>query len=196
MPQPAVPSPAPILALLQGYGSLGLMTSVLVTPDGRTVEAEAAHGEGRAHAQHRLPAPHLARLCCAVGPIELLWRWASSIDATLGPLNCCPQGSGHPGSPLDRISSRQDLFSTGSPLDRISSRQPCCLQPWPTRSSSRQAGRQATHPPTHPPTHPRHRDEALAGVPEGQPHLHQPGGLHLRLDPRPGAQGEARRQRR
>ena len=30
---------------LQGYGSLGLMTSVLVTPDGRTVEAEAAHGE-------------------------------------------------------------------------------------------------------------------------------------------------------
>jgi len=29
----------------QGYGSLGLMTSVLVTPDGKTVEAEAAHGE-------------------------------------------------------------------------------------------------------------------------------------------------------
>jgi hypothetical protein len=29
----------------QGYGSLGLMTSVLVTPDGMTVEAEAAHGE-------------------------------------------------------------------------------------------------------------------------------------------------------
>ena len=29
----------------QGYGSLGLMTSVLVAPDGKTVEAEAAHGE-------------------------------------------------------------------------------------------------------------------------------------------------------
>lgn len=28
----------------KGYGSLGLMTSVLVTPDGKTVEAEAAHG--------------------------------------------------------------------------------------------------------------------------------------------------------
>ena len=28
----------------QGYGSLGLMTSVLLCPDGRTVEAEAAHG--------------------------------------------------------------------------------------------------------------------------------------------------------
>src|ERR1043166_3401454 len=30
----------------QGYGSLGLMTSVLLTPDGKTVEAEAAHGTG------------------------------------------------------------------------------------------------------------------------------------------------------
>ena len=28
----------------QGFGSLGLMTSVLLTPDGKTVEAEAAHG--------------------------------------------------------------------------------------------------------------------------------------------------------
>jgi len=28
----------------QGFGSLGLMTSVLMTPDGKTVEAEAAHG--------------------------------------------------------------------------------------------------------------------------------------------------------
>lgn len=36
----------------QGFGSLGLMTSVLMTPDGKTVEAEAAHGTvkiGRAH---------------------------------------------------------------------------------------------------------------------------------------------------
>jgi isocitrate dehydrogenase len=33
----------------QGYGSLGLMTSVLVTPDGRTVEAEAAHGTVTRH---------------------------------------------------------------------------------------------------------------------------------------------------
>src|SRR5437879_12830945 len=30
----------------QGFGSLGLMTSVLMTPDGQTVEAEAAHGTG------------------------------------------------------------------------------------------------------------------------------------------------------
>ena len=33
----------------QGYGSLGLMTSVLVTPDGRTMEAEAAHGTVTRH---------------------------------------------------------------------------------------------------------------------------------------------------
>jgi len=33
----------------QGYGSLGLMTSVLVTPDGKTIEAEAAHGTVTRH---------------------------------------------------------------------------------------------------------------------------------------------------
>jgi len=33
----------------QGYGSLGLMTSVLVTPDGKTLEAEAAHGTVTRH---------------------------------------------------------------------------------------------------------------------------------------------------
>jgi isocitrate dehydrogenase len=33
----------------QGYGSLGLMTSVLMTPDGNTVEAEAAHGTVTRH---------------------------------------------------------------------------------------------------------------------------------------------------
>eukprot|EP00879_Flechtneria_rotunda_P033412 GHRR01037001.1.p1 GENE.GHRR01037001.1~~GHRR01037001.1.p1 ORF type:complete len:415 (+),score=153.36 GHRR01037001.1:154-1398(+) len=35
--------------IAQGYGSLGLMTSVLVTPDGQTVEAEAAHGTVTRH---------------------------------------------------------------------------------------------------------------------------------------------------
>jgi isocitrate dehydrogenase len=33
----------------QGYGSLGLMTSVLTTPDGKVVEAEAAHGTVTRH---------------------------------------------------------------------------------------------------------------------------------------------------
>ena len=35
--------------LAQGYGSLGLMTSVLVAPDGKTIEAEAAHGTVTRH---------------------------------------------------------------------------------------------------------------------------------------------------
>lgn len=36
-------------SLSQGYGSLGMMTSVLICPDGRTVEAEAAHGTVTRH---------------------------------------------------------------------------------------------------------------------------------------------------
>ena len=35
--------------LAQGFGSLGLMTSVLITPDGKTLEAEAAHGTVTRH---------------------------------------------------------------------------------------------------------------------------------------------------
>jgi isocitrate dehydrogenase len=35
--------------LAQGFGSLGLMTSVLVTPDGKTIESEAAHGTVTRH---------------------------------------------------------------------------------------------------------------------------------------------------
>src|SRR5439155_142388 len=42
----------------QGFGSLGLMTSVLMTPDGRTVEAEAAHGTVTRHyRQHQQGKP-------------------------------------------------------------------------------------------------------------------------------------------
>lgn len=39
----------PSSSLLAGYGSLGMMTSVLVCPDGRTVESEAAHGTVTRH---------------------------------------------------------------------------------------------------------------------------------------------------
>src|SRR5262245_31554532 len=45
-------------AVAQGFGSLGLMTSVLVTPDGRTLEAEAAHGTVTRHyRQHQKGEP-------------------------------------------------------------------------------------------------------------------------------------------
>ena len=36
-------------SVAQGFGSLGLMTSVLMTPDGKTVESEAAHGTVTRH---------------------------------------------------------------------------------------------------------------------------------------------------
>ena len=38
----------------QGYGSLGLMTSVLLCPDGKTVEAEAAHGKAALSVYNKL----------------------------------------------------------------------------------------------------------------------------------------------
>lgn len=41
----------------QGYGSLGLMTSVLYTPDGKTVEAEAAHGTVTRHYREHQKVP-------------------------------------------------------------------------------------------------------------------------------------------
>jgi isocitrate dehydrogenase len=47
--------------LAQGFGSLGMMTSVLLTPDAKTVETEAAHGtvtrHYRQHQQARRPRP-------------------------------------------------------------------------------------------------------------------------------------------
>lgn len=48
----------------QGYGSLGLMTSVLITPDGQTVESEAAHGAPLPHTP-LCPSP-----CPALNPMR------------------------------------------------------------------------------------------------------------------------------
>ncbi len=63
----------------QGYGSLGLMTSVLMTPDGRTVEAEAAHGTVTRHyRQHQQGKP------TSTNPIASIFAWtvASSTAAS------------------------------------------------------------------------------------------------------------------
>lgn len=47
--------------LCQGFGSLGLMTSVLVCPDGKTIEAEAAHGTVTRHyREHQKVSRHLS----------------------------------------------------------------------------------------------------------------------------------------
>jgi isocitrate dehydrogenase len=58
----------------QGFGSLGLMTSVLMTPDGRTVEAEAAHGTVTRHyRQHQQGRP------TSTNPIASIFAWTRGL---------------------------------------------------------------------------------------------------------------------
>jgi isocitrate dehydrogenase len=58
----------------QGFGSLGLMTSVLMTPDGRTVEAEAAHGTVTRHyRQHQQGKP------TSTNPIASIFAWTQGL---------------------------------------------------------------------------------------------------------------------
>lgn len=58
----------------QGFGSLGLMTSVLMTPDGRTVEAEAAHGTVTRHyRQHQQGKP------TSTNPIASIYAWTRGL---------------------------------------------------------------------------------------------------------------------
>src|SRR5437764_3244553 len=58
----------------QGYGSLGLMTSVLMTPDGRTVEAEAAHGTVTRH--YRM---HQQGKSTSTNPIASIFTWTRGL---------------------------------------------------------------------------------------------------------------------
>ncbi|GGO04127.1 NADP-dependent isocitrate dehydrogenase [Microbispora bryophytorum] len=59
----------------QGFGSLGLMTSVLMTPDGRTVEAEAAHGTVTRHfRQHQQGKP------TSTNPIASIFAWTRGLQ--------------------------------------------------------------------------------------------------------------------
>ncbi len=58
----------------QGFGSLGLMTSVLVTPDGKTMEAEAAHGTVTRHfRQHQKGNP------TSTNPIASIYAWTRGL---------------------------------------------------------------------------------------------------------------------
>ncbi|HEX2160990.1 MAG TPA: NADP-dependent isocitrate dehydrogenase [Thermoleophilaceae bacterium] len=60
----------------QGFGSLGLMTSVLMTPDGKTVEAEAAHGTVTRHfRQHQQGKP------TSTNPIASIFAWTRALAA-------------------------------------------------------------------------------------------------------------------
>ena len=58
----------------QGFGSLGLMTSVLMTPDGRTVEAEAAHGTVTRHFRQ-----HQKGQETSTNPIASIFAWTRGL---------------------------------------------------------------------------------------------------------------------
>lgn len=59
----------------QGFGSLGLMTSVLMTPDGRTVEAEAAHGTVTRHyREHQKGNP------TSTNPVASIFAWTRGLE--------------------------------------------------------------------------------------------------------------------
>jgi len=61
-------------SVAQGYGSLGLMTSVLVTPDGQTMEAEAAHGTVTRHyREHQKGRP------TSTNPIASIFAWTRGL---------------------------------------------------------------------------------------------------------------------
>jgi len=69
----------------QGFGSLGLMTSVLMTPDGQTVEAEAAHGTVTRHYRmHRQGKP------TSTNPIASIFAWTGGLRHR-GKLDATPQ---------------------------------------------------------------------------------------------------------
>jgi isocitrate dehydrogenase len=71
----------------QGFGSLGLMKSVLMTPDGRTVEAEAAHGTVTRHfRQHQAGKP------TSTNPIASIYAWTGGLKHR-GTLDSTPEVS-------------------------------------------------------------------------------------------------------
>ncbi|MFE3848718.1 NADP-dependent isocitrate dehydrogenase [Flavobacterium sp. ZS1P70] len=59
----------------QGFGSLGLMASVLVTPDGKTVEAEAAHGTVTRHFRQ-----HQQGRATSTNPIASIFAWTRGLE--------------------------------------------------------------------------------------------------------------------
>ncbi|MGZ3787055.1 MAG: isocitrate dehydrogenase (NADP(+)) [Bacteriovorax sp.] len=80
----------------QGFGSLGLMTSVLITPDGKTMEAEAAHGTVTRH--YRM---HQQGKPTSTNPIASIFAWT--------------RGLGHRG----KLDNNQELIHFCDTLERV-----------------------------------------------------------------------------
>ena len=62
-------------SVAQGFGSLGLMTSVLITPDGKVMEAEAAHGTVTRHFRD-----HQAGKPTSTNPIASIFAWTRGLE--------------------------------------------------------------------------------------------------------------------
>ncbi|MBC7486002.1 MAG: NADP-dependent isocitrate dehydrogenase [Cytophagaceae bacterium] len=62
-------------SVAQGFGSLGLMTSVLITPDGKTMEAEAAHGTVTRHFRD-----HQAGKPTSTNPLASIFAWTRGLE--------------------------------------------------------------------------------------------------------------------
>ena len=80
----------------QGFGSLGLMTSVLITPDGKTVEAEAAHGTVTRHYRQ-----HQRGEKTSTNPVASIFAWT--------------QGLAHRG----KIDGTPDLVTFAGTLEKV-----------------------------------------------------------------------------
>jgi isocitrate dehydrogenase len=80
----------------QGYGSLGLMTSVLLAPDGKTMEAEAAHGTVTRH--YRM---HQQGKETSTNPIASIFAWT--------------RGLAHRG----KLDSNEDLITFSNTLEKV-----------------------------------------------------------------------------
>ena len=72
-------------SVAQGFGSLGLMTSVLLTPDGKTVEAEAAHGTVTRHFRQ-----HQRGEATSTNPIASIFAWSQGL-AYRGEFDATPE---------------------------------------------------------------------------------------------------------
>src|SRR5579863_1736979 len=83
-------------SIAQGFGSLGLMTSVLVTPDGKTMEAEAAHGTVTRHYRD-----HQQGKKTSTNPIASIFAWS--------------RGLAHRGA----LDNNKDLVKFAETLERV-----------------------------------------------------------------------------
>lgn len=113
----------------QGYGSLGLMTSILMTPDGKTVEAEAAHGTVTRHFRQ-----HQKGKKTSTNPVASIFAWTRGLkyrgrfDHTQEVIDFAEKlekacietiESGHMTKDLSLLTGRKDFLDTDRFLAKV-----------------------------------------------------------------------------